>query len=836
MQPYFSLYSVIYVNAKKAERKEKHMNNSAKRFIAGTAAALILFSGCSDEKGNKDEKRTEQSDKKSSSSVTSLSVYGETISPIDIKKSYDYDEGVMPLYNVAPDESFDIDFSFSEEAADEAELDYHPVTVHTDSSCSEESRIETYCDFSTAPEGDLRATVSPISPILATDSEDDDYIENDHPTWGNAPRYYIAIWYDTNSESVVRLDSPKVIPFTVRHEVNAPNVRGAVDDTGRFKLVWDEVEGAQEYRIYNLIGENQWTGDCNDPVAGAESAYSDSLIYAGSTSETEFDDFAGNGHAIAVHERSVSGKEYVIGQNYGVSGEYYVSAVVDGKESGLGAGVPTADLKLPFRLTDEDDIMFERYADVKDFPLTLDVLNIDGSVTERSVIYTFLMHPSYTGTEHPEYSYQIAGTAITGCVSFEEFEPDKEYPETVGESSEFGTAEPENNINRLPDKDIETIIPVDPEDASKPKEGDGLVERQIQNTDDHVKKADGEGVGNPSEALIYADSAEEEWLAVNLIGGEQEISVEAFPALQDPAYLEDVFYKTYYQNPYILGVTSFAYDYSTFTFRVNYCYDTETIRSKQQEIGKRTDEIFNEIIYDGMSMDDKLSAIYLWLENNCSYDEEALADAEANGFVKTAESSYEDSFNSYGIIVNKKGVCQSYAYAYKLLCTEADIDCMVVTGYLNGTCPHAWNAVSIDGGWYQTDSTNNGKTTGIPYFLYNADSDTAQATGYTEDTLYELDSNIAEYKSDNDSYEYYHSHGLTVSSSEELGALVEDAAGDGVGLICARYVGDDFDKDETALVIAEVFSRLGLEDMLETAGFGYTNGYAVIKLGDFKVQ
>ena len=73
--------------------------------------------------------------------------------------------------------------------------------------------------------------------------------------------------------------------------------------------------------------------------------------------------------------------------------------------------------------------------------------------------------------------------------------------------------------------------------------------------------------------------------------------------------------------------------------------------------------------------------------------------------VKTGDDTYEYAFNTYGILVKKVGVCQSYAYAYKLLCNLAGVECNVVTGYLDGNLPHAWNAVKIDDAWYETEES-----------------------------------------------------------------------------------------------------------------------------------
>ena len=57
------------------------------------------------------------------------------------------------------------------------------------------------------------------------------------------------------------------------------------------------------------------------------------------------------------------------------------------------------------------------------------------------------------------------------------------------------------------------------------------------------------------------------------------------------------------------------------------------------------------------------------------------------------------AFHAYGALMKGKSVCQGYAYAFKLLCDQAQIPCWIVTGYY-GDEPHAWNYVWLDGAYY----------------------------------------------------------------------------------------------------------------------------------------
>lgn len=786
------------------------MDRKRRGILCGLLFLLCLLCGCSSK-----EQKTEKTEGKGE-----LSSYGEHISVKDIKQKYDYSEdSIMPLYNVAADEEFD--FTFQSDLSEENLEGI--VSVHTEENCRKESAVSIYRDVKQEGKGS-KVTISPVAGVLLTETEEEEYLERDNGVWGNAPMYYIAIHYDMESDTPQKIDLPKIIPFTIKKGMKAPEAKGIVDSTGRFKLKWDAIEGATEYRIYKLIAGDLITGEKNEPIQGAQSGYNDcSLILDSTTNETEFDNFSGNGHGLAVHEDSLDDEEYVIGQNYDVNGEYYVSAVVDGKETGFCGAIPTAQLKIPHKLTEECDIMFRSYKEVSDLPLMLDVVNIDGSVSKRKVLYTYLDQRTWLGSVSPGYKYQIEGTALTGCVTMEELQG--EYPESIGEITPSGNIEPENNVEKKPDSDLSTII--NPEEN---KEEESLVEQQKENTKQHVAKGNEKTVENPDgQAQIFADNAQEEWLALNLVGGETDISVEAFPNLQRADDLEDTFYKVYYQNPYVLGLKRFSYDYENMILSVEYSYGKEEIRKKQQEMMEAGNSILSEVIEKDMNEQDKEKAIYDYLTENCQYDMEALEDAQKNNFQKTEDNRFEDSFNGYGILVNKKGVCQSYAYAYKLLCELSGVSCVVMTGNLDGNLPHAWNAVKIGEEWFQTDATNNAKTAGIPYFLYDADSNIAQMVGFTSDQNFELDDNLSQYQTENEQHEYYSTNKLVADSMEQYEEILDEQLSKDSSVISIRYMQDDVDQQELVSVVQKIYNKHGMEDKLSTLQFGIKSRYIILQ-------
>ena len=95
----------------------------------------------------------------------------------------------------------------------------------------------------------------------------------------------------------------------------------------------------------------------------------------------------------------------------------------------------------------------------------------------------------------------------------------------------------------------------------------------------------------------------------------------------------------------------------------------------------------------------KVKYIHDYIINNAKYS------FKADGTTPD-DSSY--AHNILGIIINKKGVCESYTELFQLLLIKNGINCVKVTGkgITNGNPEdHAWNYAEVDGAWYAFDVT-----------------------------------------------------------------------------------------------------------------------------------
>ena len=248
---------------------------------------------------------------------------------------------------------------------------------------------------------------------------------------------------------------------------------------------------------------------------------------------------------------------------------------------------------------------------------------------------------------------------------------------------------------------------------------------------------------------------------------------------------------------------SISLDTNTNDLLIQYDMTREEIKEKQEAIQAEVKKVAKEIIKDGMSNLEKEIAINDYLCMSAEYDNAALENAEKNDF-KYVDESFHDSFNAYGILLKKKGVCASYAASFKLLADEAGLDSIVVTGYLNGNVPHAWNRVNIDGQWLTIDSTNNDNEV-MRNALFNLPDKVARGT-LSEDKLYMMDSEISAYKADVEDKEYYHLKKRFFDNKDEVvEKLSSELEKDGSTLLRTDYSLED-----------EAFKQIAQEVMQKT--------------------
>lgn len=301
---------------------------------------------------------------------------------------------------------------------------------------------------------------------------------------------------------------------------------------------------------------------------------------------------------------------------------------------------------------------------------------------------------------------------------------------------------------------------------------DNIIEKKIEEDNRNLEEGQEIVFDVPAKYPVFADSMEEEYLALSLMAQEEAIRVDILPNLLDIEYLGDAVLKVKHQNPYILGINSMdlylSEDETELYLVPGYEYSKEEAVQKQAEVYDKTLKVANEIYTPSMTDEEKIEATWDYLEKNARYDYECCDYLEAHNFQVQGEYPYKDSSSVYGILCKGIGVCASYSYAMVALLNAADVDCISVVGYVDKTMPHAWNAVKLDGKWYQIDATNNYTTMGLPYYMYNVSSDYATSLNYVPDERWALDSELNMLVNTDNTKEWYSQNGLIASDENEL--------------------------------------------------------------------
>jgi hypothetical protein len=121
---------------------------------------------------------------------------------------------------------------------------------------------------------------------------------------------------------------------------------------------------------------------------------------------------------------------------------------------------------------------------------------------------------------------------------------------------------------------------------------------------------------------------------------------------------------------------------------------TYTFKDYPDDISTTREIVKNKILdfvdtLDTLSTDaQKIEVIYRYFALTRNYD-----------------ASLVDDQSCYSVLINKRGVCASYARSFQYIMIYLNIPNIYVSGTLYGVS-HAWNMVEIDNKWYHVDVTN----------------------------------------------------------------------------------------------------------------------------------
>ncbi len=620
--------------------------------------------------------------------------------------------------------------------------------------------------------------------------------EDEESGWGTLSQYYMKTCVDVKTGE--ELASPVITVIKVNSEIaQAPQVVFDQTEDGYARFTWKQVPGAEGYLLFriNKDEEGLWSygyaiadvkgTEWNSKSEAFESDYDDSIL----TLNYRFQQFYLSDDSAAYIEESDSFlKDYMIEDDYGeYYTEYYGVLAYNANGcspiSNLFSARDLAHMLPTERAWYSNDESFFDIEEVMDLPAVMCVTMCDGSIAQKVLEYDF--DSVYKDEEFN--CVRIKAKAIQTPFTDELSAYDVNW-DTLDEDLAALKERQEKLINKggnvAPTLTVEDDSQTQNNDEGEQEEAEP---EQSKETETEEPKEQTSSNGR-IEITVTANSAMSEYIALNMLETKGQINLSTFPEAADTQQIVDAFFEAQYQNPLILGIQGGSIDPESRTLYVEYDFDKTVTAGKQQEIQERVADITDEIISDDMTDLEKEMAINAWLCENAVYDDAALENAEKYSFTQVDEEFY-DSFTAYGILADGVGVCASYSAAFKLLADAAGLESIVVTGYLDGSCPHAWNKVKIEDNWYIVDATNNDNDV-IENALLNL-SDYAAGGTLVENDSFALDGSISTYAAMEDDKEYYRTTNRFYDTDEISDELAQLLLSDGTAVLRTDYDIDD---------------------------------------------
>ncbi|MDR2929663.1 MAG: hypothetical protein LBV06_01950 [Propionibacteriaceae bacterium] len=246
----------------------------------------------------------------------------------------------------------------------------------------------------------------------------------------------------------------------------------------------------------------------------------------------------------------------------------------------------------------------------------------------------------------------------------------------------------------------------------------------------------------PSPYTWNGSSAMVTYIAANLFAGKEVIDLSQFTA--DPAapLIYDAANEAVLQNPYITDMSPYIGVWHN-QLVVNYEQTPAERAEAAERIKARVDQVLPTLIDEGMDDRAKARAINTWVATHAVYDQAAL-DFSTSGSRTRDEfvEQFPNAWDAEGVLIDGRGVCTSYATAFKALADQAGLNTVTVTGFTDDrSVGHQWIKAYLDGRWQIIDPTWNsnvyeqtGGGTDMFFGLSDAEADRLQFDGFSVDS------------------------------------------------------------------------------------------------------
>ncbi len=614
-----------------------------------------------------------------------------------------------------------------------------------------------------------KITIAPDGALAL--NENGSYNVNDG-TWGSLNQLYLVQYLDLNTGE--KLERPIVTPFTIQHDLASPTISQSVDKSNSYKLSWEAVPGAVEYRVYEHFGSVGYKLECTTTNTSVSVEEFNTQQKSENYTELIKNDLKNVG--LEVSDDGITfmnrGVKYEDTQKDG----YFVVVAVDasGRQSGISNIADVRDVahRLPYTVSSER--VSVNITSVEDIPAYVNVEMVDGSVQKMVIDY----HGAQTYT-YPDDEYKMTIRAKVANTLFDSFLVElsgMKYADVMADISvvtkredEFlakvggaetpnvtmeTTSETDDEIMELIDalpEDVEPGVPESSEQVAEPgipessepvvepgvpESSEPAVEPSVPESSEPVQPDVSPAQGNSPKIqllnevavtvkqnletlgdvnvgkMMYATNDLQAWMSMCLIAQSEVIPVpvEVFPDAANIEYLQMLFMESYRQNPTCGFLEGIKFNNEYEAIVVKYVEDPQVRLDKTRQELEAAENIAATVTSDSMSDYEKVLAINEYFRLNASYDHDSTQTDVED--VSVLPEQFWDSHTPYGIICKNYGVCESYSEAFILTARCAGLEAMCDFGTLYGG-GHEWNRVKVDGNWCVLDVTNNDTDTVI---------------------------------------------------------------------------------------------------------------------------
>lgn len=628
-------------------------------------------------------------------------------------------------------------------------------------------------------------------------------------SWGNFGQLYLVQKIDT--ETGEDLETPRITIVEIDTELDeAPVAQYSCDDDGVATISWTPVEGAKEYVLFFIT---KFQGEGYDEGFNAyTSAFARTTDTSWSAPTLDFENETLSMNDIFANY--ITSEDDMVGGIENMNEDFFETmmdyiGVIAVTEDGCSPVSNLCALKTYSKLlpqgwawnqnSQESQELNSRFCEsVSLLPAETNITMCDGSTSRRVIEYDFdnyVLSEDGSTIEIPsKASGTLLSTSYTAVV---------ENPDTLEADLQEIKDRQEKLKNKggVVDKGLEII-----DEALETTDGDAQETEAPEETPEPEVTEQPEETTAPeasetnTDIPVTANSALSEYIALQMLDSKETIDLSLFTESRNTDIVVDAFMEAKYQNPLVMGIYGASYDENSRMLYVKYDDAPEETATKREETKAKAEEIVAQIITEGMTDIEKETAINQYLCDNAVYDDAALENAQKYEFAQV-DDEYLDSFTPYGVLVNGVGVCASYSSAFKVLADEAGLESMVVTGYLEGNIPHAWNRVKIDDQWLSVDSTNNDNEV-VQNALLNV-SDTGVSGVLVEDERYIVDEKLGAYTGTTDDSEFYRINGKYYDTDAIVAKLAEELNANGDAMLRTDYTIDDAQFQEIAQAVAD---------------------------------